>query len=105
MISVITPAHNEELFIKKCLCSVKAAAKEVTEEVEHVVVLNRCTDRTGEIANEWGARVITEDARSLSCIRNKGAGVSKGDILITIDADSEMTSNMLREVLRKIGFR
>lgn len=102
MISVITPAHNEELFIKKCLCSVKAAAKEVSEEVEHIVVLNCCTDRTGEIAGEWGARVITDDSRNLSHIRNKGAEASKGDILITIDADSEMTSNMLREVLQKL---
>ena len=102
MISVITPAHNEELFIKKCLCSVKSAAKEVSEEVEHVVVLNSCTDRTGEIATQWGARVTTEDSRNLSRIRNKGAEISKGDILITIDADSEMTSNMLREVLQKL---
>jgi len=102
MISVITPAHNEERLIETCLCSVKAAAKEISEEVEHVVVLNCCTDRTGEIAGEWGARVVTCNSRNLSRIRNKGAAVSKGDILITIDADSEMTSNMLREVLNKL---
>ncbi|KAF0159221.1 MAG: glycosyl transferase group 2 family protein [Syntrophaceae bacterium] len=111
MISVITPAHNEELFIKKCLCSVKAAAKEVSEEVEHVVVLNRCTDRTGEIAGEWGARVITDDSRNLSRIRNKGVEVSKGDILMTIDADSILLgtqwlfTGFLREIKNKrIGF-
>ena len=102
MISVITPAHNEELFIKKCLCSVTVAAKEVPDEVEHIVVLNRCTDKTGGIATEWGARVITDDSRNLSRIRNKGAEASEGDILVTIDADSQMTSNMLQEVLRKL---
>jgi len=102
MISVITPAHNEELFIKKCLCSVKTAAKEVSAEVEHIVVLNCCTDKTGEIASELGAKVITEESRNLSRIRNKGVVASKGDILITIDADSEMSSNMLSEVLGKL---
>lgn len=102
MISVITPAHNEELFIRKCLCSVKAAAKKASAEIEHIVVLNCCTDRTGEIASELGAKVITEDSRNLSRIRNKGVMASKGDILITIDADSEMSSNMLREVLEKL---
>ncbi len=102
MISIITPAHNEELFIEKCLCSVKAAGKEVSEAVEHIVVLNRCTDRTGEIATQLGARVITDDSRNLSRIRNKGAEESEGDILVTIDADSQMTSNMLLEVLRKL---
>jgi glycosyltransferase involved in cell wall biosynthesis len=40
MISIITPAHNDELFIEKCLCSVNAAAKQVSEAVEHIVVLN-----------------------------------------------------------------
>ncbi len=102
MISVITPAHNEEQFIKDCLCSVKVAAKAVSEEVEHIVVLNRCTDRTGEIATQLGARVITDDSRNLSRIRNKGAEASNGDILVTIDADSQMTSNMMIEVLRKL---
>jgi len=102
MISVVTPAHNEELFIEKCLCSVIAAAKEVSVAVEHIVVLNRCTDGTGEIANQFGARVLTEDSRNLSRIRNKGAEASKGDIIVTIDADSQMTSNMLAEVLQKL---
>ncbi len=103
MISVITPAHNEELLIEKCLRSVKAAAKEVSLEVEHIVVLNRCTDRTGEIASQWGARIVTDDSRNLSHIRNKGAEASRGDILVTIDADSRMSPNMLQEVLRKLN--
>jgi len=102
MISVITPAHNEEAYINKCLTSVHAASKEVSEAVEHIVVLIRCTDRTGEIAAQSGARVITDDSRNLSRIRNKGADASKGDIIVTIDADSQMTSNMLIEVSRKL---
>jgi glycosyltransferase involved in cell wall biosynthesis len=102
MISVITPAHNEELFIEKCLNSVKASAEEAGQAVEHIVVLNRCDDRTGEIATRLGAKVITEDSRNLSCIRNKGVEASQGDIVVTIDADSQMTSNMLLEVLKKL---
>jgi glycosyltransferase involved in cell wall biosynthesis len=58
--------------------------------------------KTGEIATQLGARVITDDSRNLSRIRNKGAEASKGDILVTIDADSQMTSNILIEVLRKL---
>jgi glycosyltransferase involved in cell wall biosynthesis len=102
MISIITPAHNEELLIEKCICSVKASAHRVLEPVEHIVVLNRCTDRTGEIAIKLEAKVITDDSRNLSSIRNKGVEASKGDIIVTIDADSYMTSNMLIEVLQKL---
>lgn len=103
MISVITPAHNEEEFIEDCLRSVAAAAKEASAPVEHIVALNRCTDRTEKIARRYGARIVREDARNLSRIRNKGAEASKGDILVTIDADSRMTSNMLVEVQRKLA--
>jgi glycosyltransferase involved in cell wall biosynthesis len=102
MISVITPAHNEELFIKECLCSVREAAKEVSGAVEHIVVLNRCTDGTEEIAMTSGAKVVSDDSRNLSRIRNKGVAASQGDVLVTIDADSRMTPNMLLEVLRNL---
>jgi glycosyltransferase involved in cell wall biosynthesis len=102
MISVITPAHNEERFIRDCLGSVQSAARAVTEIVEHIVVLNRCHDRTGAIATEMAARVVVEDARNLSHIRNRGRQAARGDILVTIDADSRMTANMLVEVLRNL---
>jgi glycosyltransferase involved in cell wall biosynthesis len=39
----------------------------------------------------------------LSHIRNKGAEASRGDIIVTIDADSQMSPNMLQEVLRKLN--
>ena len=41
MISVITPAHNDEKFMRPCLRSVQAAARTVSETVAHIVVLNR----------------------------------------------------------------
>jgi len=77
--SIIKSGRNEEVFIKKCLCSVKAASKVVPEAVEHIVVPNRCTDRTEEIAVQLGAKVITDDSRNLGLIRNKGVETCKGD--------------------------
>ncbi len=98
MISVITPAHNEERFITKCLESVRRAARQVAEPVEHIVVLNRCSDRTAEIAASFGAKLVVEHAKNLSRIRNAGAAASSGDIVVTIDADSWMSNNMLAAV-------
>ncbi len=100
MISVITPAHNEEQFIGKCLGSVTAAVQHVDQPVEHIVVLNRCTDRTKQIAEDFAAKTIVEDARNLSCIRNAGVAAARGEIVVTIDADSWMSEGMLREVCR-----
>ncbi len=109
-LSVITPAHNEEDHIEKCIDSVKAAARFLKAaarfskcEVEHIVVLNRCTDRTESIARERGCQVVTEDARILGKIRNTGVAHASGEIVVTIDADSWMTENMLAEVVRMLG--
>ena len=52
--------------------------------------MNRCTDRTEAIALAAGARVVQEDARNLSKIRNKGLAAATGDIVVTVDADSRL---------------
>lgn len=100
--SVIIPARNEEAFIGACLDSIRTAAVQVVGEVEIVVVLNRCTDRTEAIARSSGAVITHEDAKNLSRIRNAGARVSRGEYLVTIDADSRMSPNMLSEIARHL---
>lgn len=99
-ISVVTPAHNEESHIGKCIDSVKTAGENVSASVEHIIVLNRCTDLTEEIAVSKGCRVVHQDARNLSRIRNTGVAAASGKIIVTIDADSWMSPNMLSEVER-----
>lgn len=42
-ISVVIPAHNEEKYIGKCLESIIEASKLLKDQVEIIVVLNRCT--------------------------------------------------------------
>ncbi|MCH9671017.1 MAG: glycosyltransferase [Gammaproteobacteria bacterium] len=101
-ISVVTPAHNEEDFLGKCVDSVAAAAANVAGEVEHIVVLNRCTDGTEAIARAAGCKVVVEDARYISRIRNAGAAAAEGRIIVTVDADSWMSPNMLTEVCRML---
>jgi len=100
--SIIIPARNEERFLGACLDSIRAAAGSYPGEVEVVVVLNRCTDGTERIAREHGAKVISDEARNLAHLRNAGARASSGEILVTIDADSTMTPNMLTEIDRKL---
>lgn len=101
-ISVITPAHNEERYLGKCIESVAEAARLAAVDVEHIVVLNRCTDQTEYIAKEAGCVVVREDERNLSRIRNAGAAHARGEILVTVDADSWMLPNMFQEVIKAL---
>jgi glycosyltransferase involved in cell wall biosynthesis len=96
--SVIIPARNEERFIGACLESIRVAGTAYEGQVEVIVVLNRCTDKTEEIAHGFGARTIREDARNLARIRNAGAHAAVGQVLVTIDADSTMSPGTLAAI-------
>ena len=98
--SILIPARNEEDFLPKCLDSIRVAATPFPDQVETIVALNRCTDHTEEIALKHGAKVVHEDGRNLARIRNAAARAATGEIVITIDADSQMTDNMLVEIDR-----
>ncbi|MBR4760985.1 MAG: glycosyltransferase [Lachnospiraceae bacterium] len=97
-ISVIIPAHNEEKYIGRSIRSVKRAAAYFHGKVEIIVVCNRCTDRTGAIAEKLGARVLTNGDRCIAKVRNTGIDAARGDIIVTIDADNRMTKGTLREI-------
>lgn len=97
--SVIVPAHNEEKYIGKCLEAIQAAAQKVKpEQVQTIVIANRCTDDTAEIAAEYGAEVVINEDKCISSIRNAGARAAKGEIIVTIDADSIMSAGSLTEI-------
>ncbi len=100
--SIIIPAYNEEKLIGRCLDSIVAASAPYKDQVEIVVVLNRCTDRTEEIALSYDCVIVKEDSKNMSKIRNAGAKVARGEILVTIDADNRMTGNMLAEIERML---
>jgi glycosyltransferase involved in cell wall biosynthesis len=93
--SIVIPARNEEKFLPGCLDSIAAASGPFPGDVEIIVAINRCTDRTEEIAHAAGAKIVREDARNLSRIRNVAAHAANGEILVTIDADSRMSRGML----------
>ncbi|MBQ8791695.1 MAG: glycosyltransferase [Ruminiclostridium sp.] len=97
--SVIIPAHNEEKYIGKCLQAVKSAAKYVGDaKTEIIVVANRCTDKTVAIAKHYGAKVVINEEKCIAAIRNAGVREAKGEIIVTIDADSLMTKYSLHEI-------
>ncbi len=98
--SILIPARNEEKYLPGCLEAVARAATPFPDQVEVIVTVNRCTDRTEEIAVAHGARVVHTEARNLAKIRNTAAQWATGDIIVTIDADSRMSPNMLADIDR-----
>jgi len=100
--SIVIPARDEAANIGACIDAIKRAHEAFPCRLEIIVVVNRCTDDTEVIAKAGGARIVHDDTRNLSHIRNSGAAAATGDILLTIDADSRMSANMLAEVSRAL---
>ena len=97
--SVIIPAYNEEQCLRQTLERVLKALSTAICSSEIIVVDNDSQDRTKQIAEDFGAKVILEREHNISKVRNTGAKNATGDVLIFIDADT-----LIPEILfQKIG--
>ncbi|MDP8961598.1 MAG: glycosyltransferase [Actinomycetota bacterium] len=98
MISVIVPAHNEELAIGRCLSALLEDVR--PGELEIVVVCNGCSDRTAEAASAFGSpvQVIETPVASKTDALNLGDEIARGFPRFYVDADVEFTTQDLREV-------
>ncbi len=102
MISFIIPAHNEEALIGQTLSAIHSAAQTLAEPYEIVVANDASTDRTGTVALEQGARVIAVNYRQIAATRNTGARAAAGRYFIFVDADTVVTSQVVRAALRAL---
>ena len=100
-VSVIVPAHNAAGTIGACLRSVLASDHDGEREV--IVVDDGSTDGTPTIAEQLGCRVIRQSTNGGPALaRNAGAEAARGEVLIFVDADTEMRRDSIREALRAL---
>lgn len=101
--SVIIPAYNEEDYLGLTLESLGKARKAVPNLTgECIVVDNQCTDRTVEIAKEFGCRVVLEPTHKIAKVRNTGADASTGKYLIFVDADTIVPVKTFQKALKAL---
>lgn len=80
-ISLVIPCHNEEQ-------GLSALLPRVPQDVDEVVVIdNHCSDRTAEVAQSMGARVIAEPRRGYGAAYQAGLAAANGDLVVTMDGD------------------
>ncbi len=87
-VSVIVPAKNESLNIKKCIKSLVLQSYP-KKRYEIIVVDNDSDDETGDIARSFDVNVFLFKGGPVGAVRNYGVKCSSGEILAFIDADCE----------------
>lgn len=103
-IVIITPAHNEAKNIEKCIRGAKNLNIPNGFELEHVVVLDRCTDNTGVICEKHNVKTLEKNTRGnyVSPIAEAvefGVKNTVSGYIGKVDADIKLPESFITELM------
>ena len=87
-LTAILIAYNEEVDLPRALASLEGVADEI------VVVDSGSTDRTCDLAREFGARVHARKLDNLGGQKNYAASLASNDWVLSIDCDEELSPEL-----------
>jgi glycosyltransferase involved in cell wall biosynthesis len=96
ILSALVVVHNEERQLADCLSSLGFAD-------EIVVVLDRCRDRSHEIAQGFTTQLVKGAWEREGPRRHAGIDACRGDWIIEIDADERVSPELAAEIRRTIA--
>lgn len=100
-LSIVIPTKNEERYLPKVLSDIR---EQTLQPFEIIVADAQSTDRTREIAQSFGARVV--DGGLPSAGRNRGAAAATGELIFFFDADVLLRdSQFLEHAVTEFGER
>jgi len=91
-LSVVIITHNEEKNIGRCLEALKGLAGEV------LVVDSFSTDKTVEICESYGCRVIVREFKGYVDQKQFAVNEAKNDWILSLDADEVITEGLKTEI-------
>ncbi|MFX3622950.1 MAG: glycosyltransferase [Ectobacillus sp.] len=106
-VSVLIPAHNEEVVIRQTLTAM-SKLKYLKSELEVIVINDNSSDRTGEICEEFMEKypfikLVTTvppfAGRGKSSALNQGFAQATGDYIVVYDADNEPEPDAVYELV------
>lgn len=100
-VSVVISTKNESDVIVRLLTSI---SKQTLKDSEIIVVDNNSTDKTQNLSRKFTKNVYTYGPER-SAQRNFGAKKAKGEYLLFVDADMELSQNVLKSCLDTMSSR
>ena len=94
--SIVVPAYNEAGYLGCSLTSLQD--QDFAGPYEIIVVDNNSTDDTAAVAAGYGVRVVNEPEQGVCAARQRGAEVSNGEIIVSVDADTVYPSDWLSTI-------
>lgn len=103
LLTIAVPAKDEEEAIEGTLDALPIRTLETLGlEVEVCVLDGASSDRTPEIAREWGATVVTDDGTGKGAALRKARDRFNGDLVVMLDADGTYAADAIPRLLRPL---
>lgn len=102
LLSVVMPVLNEEEALGPCIEKIKSTFAKAGIDGEIVVCDNGSTDRSVEIAESMGVRVVHQPLRGYGNAYIKGFSEARGKYLVMGDADDTYDFTLIPEFLAKM---
>src|SRR5579872_457726 len=104
LVSIIIPTRNSALFLENTLKSIK---RQSYKNVETIIVDGKSTDATVPLAKKYNVKLYTYVPKVPKATfdapykRNFGATKAEGEYIYYIDADMELTRNVVKDAVGK----
>ena len=102
-VSAVMPCLNEELTLTLCIRKAQAAFDALGVRGEVIVADNGSTDRSVEIAEALGARVVIETVRGYGAALRAGIRAARGRVIVMGDSDDSYDWSAIEPFVRKIS--
>lgn len=98
LISVIVTTKNSENTIEACLLSIQ---NQTYKNIEIILIDNNSIDKTKIIAKKYADKVLNKGPER-SSQRNYGGRISKGEHILIIDSDMELSNDLVKGCVDKL---
>ncbi|MBX9689515.1 MAG: glycosyltransferase family 2 protein [Candidatus Obscuribacterales bacterium] len=102
LVSVVMPVLNEEEALAACIEKIDKTLRAAAIDFEIVVADNGSTDRSVEIAESMGVRVVHQALRGYGNAYLKGFASARGKYLVMGDADDTYDFTLIPQFLEKL---
>ena len=101
-ISVIVPIYNVANYLRQCLDSIIGQSY---PHLDIILINDGSTDDSGRIADEYASaderiRVIHQENRGLSAVRNVGLSLAQGDYISFVDSDDWIEHHVYEDLIQ-----
>jgi glycosyltransferase involved in cell wall biosynthesis len=104
LVSIIITCYNYDRFVKQAIDS---ALNQTYESIEIVIVDDGSTDNSKQVIEEYknNSKIIciNQENTGSSVARNNGIAVSKGEIILLLDADDVIDKNYVEAIVNNLN--